>query len=461
MTGSWGEVLKAIHSGAEEVRCLSDRCVAVQGDSRAVLSRIPAAAVDCTITSPPYGDQKNYGTPGEVGWGHENHDHYLTDLKSIFSEIYRVSRQGAAFWLVLDLIKRGGDSIPLPWQAISLAQDIGWSFQDLVIWDKGRSLPWTHPGRFRNVCEYVVLLSKGPLKHFDVDAARQQDDLSPYWIKYPERYHPAGKSPTDLWHYPIPIQGSWSTADVRHLCPFPVGLVARMITLTTAPGDVVLDPFAGSGVVAAVSDQLERRSVAVEFSPQYFEQIVSSGYAALKRRAAAELVNSPDGSGLAELNGLLRMTKYPKTLFSQLTRPDRLGDEVRSWTAALIVNADTSLNCGQRRGVDVRLLLNSGAPATAIEEAVKKVVVVPPLSKFGLSVRPSVVPFDGWMEAGYFGQREEPWFRYNAGQVSQYREEISGEQVASQVANASFDRKTRVPPIFSHIRLSIAPGIDD
>src|SRR2546421_261661 len=133
-----------------------------------------------------------------------------------------------------------GRTLLLPWEIIRSAQEGGWTFEDLVIWDKGRSLPWTHKGHFRGVFEYILLFGKSKLTHFEIGRARETDDLSPYWVKYPERYNPNGKSPSDIWHFPIPVQGSWSRNGIRHFCPFPLSMVARMISLTAPVSGVVL-----------------------------------------------------------------------------------------------------------------------------------------------------------------------------------------------------------------------------
>ena len=64
-------------------------------------------------------------------------------------------------------------------------------------------------------------------------------------------YNPHGPVPTNVWDIPIPVQGSWKTPAIAHACPLPPDLIERLVFISTDPGDVVFDPFAGTGVVVA------------------------------------------------------------------------------------------------------------------------------------------------------------------------------------------------------------------
>src|SRR5438876_897438 len=105
---SLATVAKAARRGAKRVRSLSKRCLAIEGDSRVILPFLPAETIQCTITSPPYGDQKDYGSPREIGSGNADHKGYLEDLRVVFGELYRVTAPGGALWLVVDTLKRDG-----------------------------------------------------------------------------------------------------------------------------------------------------------------------------------------------------------------------------------------------------------------------------------------------------------------------------------------------------------------
>ncbi|CAN5552768.1 hypothetical protein BH10ACI1_BH10ACI1_28300 [soil metagenome] len=302
-----------LKSGVSEIdkkAIYKEKSVLLCADSRTALSKFPENSISCIITSPPYGDLKNYGSDNQIGFGQNWENEYLPDLELIFSESYKICKSGAAMWVVLDMIKEGGEMIPLPWEVITRARSAGWTFHDLVIWDKGKSLPWSGKGKFRGVCEYILLLGKGKLGKFNLDAVRDSENLSSYWVKYPERYHPDGKAPSDLWHFPIPNQGSWSKKQSRHYCPFPVGLVARMIAISTTPGDIVLDPFAGTGSVSTIADYLDRFGVGIEINSSFTKDFKDFGFDAIMEKAEIELPNkNTTNNSLRETIIKLRMQK--------------------------------------------------------------------------------------------------------------------------------------------------------
>ena len=328
---AWNHVRDAFTSvGCTHVdKC---NCTLLNADARTALSNLPDASVACIITSPPYAGLKDYGSSDQIGYGQDREGEYFPDLQNILRELLRVAKPGAALWMVLDTLKESGKTVPLPWEVITRATEVGWTFHDLVVWDKGKSLPWSNHGRFRGVCEYILLLGKGKLANFNIDAARDADHLSPYWVKYPERYHPDGKAPSDLWHFPIPTQGSWSKGQIRHFCPFPVALIARMLSISTNVGDIVLDPFSGTGSVITVASYMKRCGIGTELNTAFVEDFDKIGYQALMNLANVELSQAGvHGNSLRVIIIDLRMLKYAKTLFLEISRGDRLNGHARDY----------------------------------------------------------------------------------------------------------------------------------
>ena len=236
-------------------------------DSCAALKRSPARAI---ITSPPYLDTHDYGVLTQIGFS-QTHGEYLKDLRAVFRHCWDLSAQDATMWLVIGAVHRNGRLIQLPDLLTNLASEIGWIPREQITWAKGKSLPWARYGEFRDVTEQVVLLSKSGNFLFDLTHLLSPDPLSVWWRKYPERYSPSGRRPTNLWHIPIPTQGSWKPGP-GHLCPFPHELTFRMITLATERGDVVLDPFAGIGSVPAMAEVMGRQGIGVDISQRYVDQ---------------------------------------------------------------------------------------------------------------------------------------------------------------------------------------------
>ena len=239
------------------------------GDSRDLGRLVTPAAqkISTVITSPPYLNTNDYGVSNQIGFGQAQSE-YLDDLRAVFQHCWNLSTDNATMWIVVGAVRRGGRLVQLPEMLTGLASEIGWIPREQVTWSKVKSLPWARTGEFRDVTEQVILLSKSENFLFDLTDLYSPDPSSPWWVKYPERYSPRGRKPTNLWHIPIPTQGSWKPG-LAHLCPFPNELTFRMISLTSRPGDVVLDPFAGIGTVPAIADAMNRVGVGVDIAPSY------------------------------------------------------------------------------------------------------------------------------------------------------------------------------------------------
>ena len=129
-------------------------------DSRNLLKRLGNTLVDVVITSPPYGDLKDYGASGQIGFGQEYDTEYLPALKDIFSKCFQVTKNTGSLWVVADTFKKSGEVCVLPFHISTICKEVGWRLSDIIIWHKGKTLPWSHKGRFRNVFEYILFFTK-------------------------------------------------------------------------------------------------------------------------------------------------------------------------------------------------------------------------------------------------------------------------------------------------------------
>jgi DNA modification methylase len=283
----------------------------------------PDGFVDAVITSPPYADLKDYGGEGQIG--QQPYQDFIDDLRNVMSQCYRVSADDATLWTITDVFKRNGRVVRLPDDLADVAENLypedinlgieedesdeiprdcveicpncgsylrqvrefgtlecakcgwerdplenSWRMVDYIIWDKKRTLPWADQ-KLRNIHEHITVFGKSDNFKYDIDDVRinDPDELTKWWVGYPERYSPEGKIPTNIWDYPIPKQGQWGPKLSVHPSPFPLGLVERMIRMSTDEGDVVLDPFAGVGTTLAVAEALGRKAIGFELNEEY------------------------------------------------------------------------------------------------------------------------------------------------------------------------------------------------
>jgi DNA modification methylase len=446
-----------------------DKCCIVSGDSRTLLPTLPDSSVDCIITSPPYGDLKNYGGNRQIGYGQNTNAEYFPDLRSILAELHRIAKPGAAVWVVLDTWRSHGKTIALPMEVLTLATEVGFQLHDFVVWDKGKSLPWSHRGRFRGVCEYVLLLAKGRLKKFDLTSERDSNDLASYWVRYPERYHPDGKALTDLWHVPIPVQGSWGRQHSRHFCPFPIELVVRMLRLTTSPGDIVLDPFAGTCTVPAIASFLGRWGLGIELNTEFVGSFKESGY----RRLLAEASSNPVmGNGKkANLRNTiidLRILKFSRALFAGLSRRDKLNSKARASVASFVLTnthrwpQSTELDTRKLARLTILVLAQASADKKRLASTISELLTVPPLTKFGVSAVVKVIPYTEWRNSSFTSRLGKgKWYVYRKGVFFKYDKVTTSAGLRDSLSEEATNNRAKVPAIYSRLSMDVDVPVPD
>lgn len=128
-------------------------------DARAINDVINQKIVSTTITSPPYFDMKDYGSENQIGYG-QSYSEYLKDLKKVFLAIYNITKDNGTLWIIIDSFKKDGRVIPLPFDLERELTSIGWMLQDIIIWKKDRTVPWSSKGRTQRKFEYILFFSK-------------------------------------------------------------------------------------------------------------------------------------------------------------------------------------------------------------------------------------------------------------------------------------------------------------
>jgi len=256
----------------------------------------------------------------------------LGDLKNIFSYCSKIVKDTGSLWVIIDTFKQDGKMKLLPFDLVREIEN-EWALQDIIIWAKDKTLPWSSKGRLRNIFEYILFFTKTGSSKFKyhIDKIKSTSDLKKWWVKYPERYNPLGKTPSRLWEIPylegdiwkisIPAQGTWGNGWVRHSCPFPPQLVERILLLTTDENDVVLDPFAGSGSVLAQARVMKRKAIGFDinedFKKMYEESVYPEIESLWKTRKKELQKNDTSQQLLEDTIKKLRKLKYPKDLLKK------------------------------------------------------------------------------------------------------------------------------------------------
>lgn len=349
-------------------------------DARSINSIIKGQIIDVTITSPPYFDLKDYGYKEQIGYGQAYQD-YLNDLKLVFQNVYNCTKDSGTLWVIIDTYKRDGEVITLPFDFSNKIKEVGWKLQEIIIWGKDRTLPWTHKGQMRNLFEYILVFSKSENYNFYIDQIRDFESLKKWWVKYPERYNPKGKTPEAIWHFDIPVQGSWGNGYISHFCPLPEDMISQILKLTTKEGDIVLDPFAGSGAVLAKADNMKRNFIGFELNSEYIKMFQNYLHKTGDQKRKEYEVNTKNTLKQEKFKKLiinLRVLKYAKILLKKVK--EKKYKILKVYVEKLTISPK---NTAKLIKVHYYLFV-TGSEMEEISNITKEITVQVPLSKFGI-----------------------------------------------------------------------------
>ena len=237
------------------------------------MKKLPDNCVDLTVTSPPYDDLRDY--ENELVWNYNT-------FRKVARELYRITKKGGVVvWVIGDKTEKGNKSLTSFKQALYF-QEVGFNIYDVIIYEKAGSGP-PHPNRYFNSFEYMFVMSKDKpktinllkdkknscagMKTFGNITRREKDGsltnkgrktISEFGVR------------TNIWRY---NNGKgFSTKDkiaYEHPATFPEKLAEDHIKSWSNEGDIVFDPFGGSGTTAKASIELGRKWIYVEKVEKY------------------------------------------------------------------------------------------------------------------------------------------------------------------------------------------------
>lgn len=251
------------------------------GDSRSLLPQLDANSVRCCITSPPYWGLRDYDHESQIG-AEGSPDVYVQNLVEVFREVRRVLSVDGTLWMnVGDGYARNGgtgncgpnakvgntkkliqkrnckvpkcwglkdrDLMGLPWRVAFALQADGWILRSRITWIKKAPIPESVKNRPTSATEEIFLFSKSTAYYYDSSGVRESSgaNLRNYWMLGPD------------------------TNGIGHPAAFPRELARRCILLGSKEGDVILDPFSGSGTTGAVAQEHHRKAILIELNPRY------------------------------------------------------------------------------------------------------------------------------------------------------------------------------------------------
>lgn len=253
------------------------------GDCKEVLKKLADNSIDLVFTSPPYADQR------KKTYGGIKPDEYVQWFLPISKELLRVLKPSGTFVLNIKEKVVEGERSTYVLELILEMKKQGWLWTEEFIWHKKNSYPGKWPNRFRDSWERLLQFNKE--KHFNMyqdevmvpmgdwaksrlknlnntDKTRDESRVGSGFGKKISNWLDRDKAyPTNVLHL------ATECANKEHSAAFPEGLPEWFIKLFTKEGDVVLDPFMGSGTTNFVAQRMNRNSIGIEILPEYYEKV--------------------------------------------------------------------------------------------------------------------------------------------------------------------------------------------
>ncbi len=243
------------------------------GSAADELKKLDANSVQTVITSPPYFQLRKYEAGKEEIGNEPTLDQYVQSLMDVFAGVRHVLKPDGTFWLNLGDTMKNGSLLGMPWKVAFAMKDAGWCLRSEIVWAKPNPMPESAKNRPTRSHEKLFLFTqkksgykfnqlKEPAVYAGVSRGgstnRYEQNASGMDAKVYDT-----RNKRDVWSVkPATLSGA-------HFAIFPDDLIAPCIEAGSDPGNVVLDPFSGSGTTGVVARKLGRDYIGVELSVKY------------------------------------------------------------------------------------------------------------------------------------------------------------------------------------------------
>ena len=268
------------------------------GDCRRRLEEIEDDSVDLIITSPPYADQRKNSYGGVAP------ERYVEWFLPISEHLLRVLKPSGTFILNIKERVVGGERHTYVIELILAMRGQGWYWTEEFVWHKKNCYPGKWPNRFRDSWERLLQFNKSKKFHMyqesvmvptgewaknrlrnlsDTDKIRDESKVGSGFGKKISNWIGRDKAfPTNVLHM------ATECGNKGHSAVFPKSLPAWFIRLFTEEGDMVLDPFAGSGTTLEAASELNRNSIGIEIDRGFYERMVNGSEEVQKQHKLME-----------------------------------------------------------------------------------------------------------------------------------------------------------------------------
>lgn len=237
----------------------------INADSIQHMKNMERESIDLIVTSPPYAAKKEY-----EAW--ENLEHYRKFADEWLSAAAPLLKPTGTLMLNVGYTKVGrNETLPLSYVYFDIAQRLGLKLVQEIVWRYYGGMAYKL--RYTHRTERILWFSKDPDNcTFNLDAVRVKEwQMNGKKLdKPPTRCNPLGKNPTDVWEIKH-IRYNDKMQNMGHPCQFPETMIERIVKAHSNEGDLILDPFVGSGTTVVVAERLMRDSIGIDMTPEYIK----------------------------------------------------------------------------------------------------------------------------------------------------------------------------------------------
>lgn len=292
----------------------------LHGDVIKKLALVPSGSCSLIVSSPPYNIRKPYERSEK-----RTFKEYVAWQKKVAKLVsLKLGERGSICWQVGTYVT-DGEIFPLDLPFVEIFRNLGFKLRNRIIWRYNFGL--NADRRFSGRYETLLWFTKSDDYYFNLDPVRIPQ-------LYPGKRHsakkgekagqlsgnPLGKNPSDYWEFlaesDFKTNPVWDIPNVKskhpertdHPCQFPVELVERCVLALTQPGEIVLDPFLGTGASAIAAVKHGRKAIGIDRDASYLET-ARNRLAALE---AGELPLRPLGKPIRRPRETEKVAKVPK-----------------------------------------------------------------------------------------------------------------------------------------------------
>lgn len=246
------------------------------GDCVEIMRDMDSETIDLTVTSPPYDSLRTYNG-------------FLFDFNNVAKELYRITKNGGVVvWVVNDATVKGSETLTSFKQAIYF-KEIGFNVHDTMIFRKLNPMP-VNDNRYQQSFEYMFVFSKGKPKTINLimepktqgtiergkhkkkitQKGKDGDYVAPTYYEGNKTLETKRKN---IWEYKVGLCSQNDRIAHKHPAIFPEQLAIDHILSWSNEGDLIFDPFSGSGTTLISAKRLNRNWLGCEISEEYVELI--------------------------------------------------------------------------------------------------------------------------------------------------------------------------------------------